>query len=700
MNDHRIKIFISYSFSTNETLGALQKHRELLTNLDNSEATWLEGDFSSKHLEFAVEDFLANKNKNKLAIIHFCGHGYLDSDAGICIAKWDANQATQRKVLSLEWLNKLANRYSMSEVLTVLDCHFPKALNTNDRDLINKQIENSITPAVFISTSINNERNEKQLLAESSTCSNLHRQYVKRYLEKYLSNRQDRLHPVDVGISILEGFSRPDLPQKELFSEYYQLSILLELSEKEEERIDEILALAEEDKSFAELLSKVDELVYQELGTKASQDDYKTQIDKAFKLINMELYEAELSDTEGKDNHFDDFPIPIPKKLNLNKLARKPENQKKSKNGDNAIERYLTESNESTATKGNLYQLASEYYCLSVQSELSETEEERMDVILALAEEDNNFAELIRKVDPLIYQKLGTEASQEDYKIQIDKAAKLLEEKEENINKDEVENLEQEFSTIKHSAQSTAEAREGKTKLTVDMKSITQTDFSDHRKKLKVHENQVYILVPNNIVSASNASLQRRTHSTGVLHDIAETPDQLVDAGLRFARQQIYDEALVCFELALKLRPNHQPALKNRALTYVHLGLTRAALVDLYRLIDLDPKNLWAYANRAIIFRDLGHYGNAISDFGHLIKHDRPKRWQWLISRGSTLKLMGHYDEALQDFNLSLKLKPNNSWAISARDEMVLQLGGTLRADSQKSITSSSDSLDKGRKFG
>ncbi|MEO0431867.1 MAG: tetratricopeptide repeat protein [Cyanobacteria bacterium J06656_5] len=154
---------------------------------------------------------------------------------------------------------------------------------------------------------------------------------------------------------------------------------------------------------------------------------------------------------------------------------------------------------------------------------------------------------------------------------------------------------------------------------------------------------------------------------------VPETPEQLVDAGLALAKQQVHQEAISFFERALALSPNHPQALKSRALTYVHLGQTRAALVDLDRLIDLDPKNLWAYANRAIIFRDLGHYGNAVSDFGHLIKHDRAKRWQWLISRGSTLKLMGHYDEALLDFNLSLKLKPNNSWAISARDEMVLQ---------------------------
>ena len=153
----------------------------------------------------------------------------------------------------------------------------------------------------------------------------------------------------------------------------------------------------------------------------------------------------------------------------------------------------------------------------------------------------------------------------------------------------------------------------------------------------------------------------------------SQTPDQLEEAGIALAKQQIHEESLDYFDRALSLCPNHPKALKNRALTFVHLGRTRAALVDLDRLIDLDPKNLWAYANRAIIFRDLGHYGNAISDFSHLVTHDRPKRWQWLISRGTTLKLMGQFDDALQDFNLSLKLKANNSWAISARDEMFLQ---------------------------
>lgn len=172
-----------------------------------------------------------------------------------------------------------------------------------------------------------------------------------------------------------------------------------------------------------------------------------------------------------------------------------------------------------------------------------------------------------------------------------------------------------------------------------------------------------------------NPNRRHARRSSRVATDVvttAQAPDQLVDAGLALAKQQIHTEALAYFTGALDCEPNHQRALKHRALTYVHLGQTREALVDLDRLIDLDPQNLWAYANRAIIFRDLGHYGNAVSDFSHLVKHDRPKRWQWLISRGTTLKLMGHYDEALQDFNLSLKIKPNNSWAISARDEMVL----------------------------
>lgn len=178
---------------------------------------------------------------------------------------------------------------------------------------------------------------------------------------------------------------------------------------------------------------------------------------------------------------------------------------------------------------------------------------------------------------------------------------------------------------------------------------------------------------PFNQKSQRRHSRRRSSVMTDAVSSMPETPEKLVDAGLVLAKQQAYRQAIHYFDQALALSANHLRALKHRALTYVHLGQTREALVDLDRLIDLDPQNLWAYTNRAIIFRDLGHYGNAVSDFGYLIKHDQPKRWQWLISRGTTLKLMGHYEEALQDFNLSLKLKPNNSWAISARDEMVLQ---------------------------
>jgi tetratricopeptide (TPR) repeat protein len=162
---------------------------------------------------------------------------------------------------------------------------------------------------------------------------------------------------------------------------------------------------------------------------------------------------------------------------------------------------------------------------------------------------------------------------------------------------------------------------------------------------------------PFNQKSQRRHSRRRSSVMTDAVSSMPETPEKLVDAGLVLAKQQAYRQAIHYFDQALALSANHLRALKHRALTYVHLGQTREALVDLDRLIDLDPQNLWAYTNRAIIFRDLGHYGNAVSDFGYLIKHDQPKRWQWLISRGTTLKLMGHYEEALQDFNLSLKLK-------------------------------------------
>ncbi|NEP58682.1 MAG: trypsin-like peptidase domain-containing protein [Symploca sp. SIO2G7] len=178
-------------------------------------------------------------------------------------------------------------------------------------------------------------------------------------------------NPVNIGVLILEEFSQIDMLYKKLFLEYYELSVSPNLSKIEQERIDEILALAEEDKNLAKLLRRVDQAAYQKSGTKISQDDWQTQIKKAIKILKgIELYQ-------------------------------------------------------------------SEYYELSVSPNLSKIEQERIDEILALAEEDKNLAEVIRKVDQAVYQKLGTEISQGNWQTQIKKAIKLLE--EETFDKDELE---------------------------------------------------------------------------------------------------------------------------------------------------------------------------------------------------------------------------------------------------------------------
>ena len=149
--------------------------------------------------------------------------------------------------------------------------------------------------------------------------------------------------------------------------------------------------------------------------------------------------------------------------------------------------------------------------------------------------------------------------------------------------------------------------------------------------------------------------------------------NRLVSQGQSLAKQGSYEESLDYFDEVLTLSPTHQRALSCRALTYINLGRNRSALADLNRLIDIAPRNLWAYANRAIVFRELGQYGRAVADFSHLVTHDSSKRWQWLVSRGSTLTLMGRHKQALQDFDLSLQLKPNNRWATEARSEVLMR---------------------------
>lgn len=216
--------------------------------------------------------------------------------------------------------------------------------------------------------------------------------------------RNDNLPILKTILPILEGLSLKELKHQELVTEYYHLSIKSELSDQETDRFSQLLDLAIENDSFADLISRVDKSTCQKLGIKSVDKNDKSQFSRAINLINEELKFREISVET----------IPTIQELDLSQEI---------------LYSHLQEA-EIFKELGHLefaYKDATlEYYQLSIKSELIGEDAHKFNDLLTLAIEDSQFSELINRVNELVFQKLGIEISQESCEIQLEKARRQI----------------------------------------------------------------------------------------------------------------------------------------------------------------------------------------------------------------------------------------------------------------------------------
>lgn len=72
-------------------------------------------------------------------------------------------------------------------------------------------------------------------------------------------------------------------------------------------------------------------------------------------------------------------------------------------------------------------------------------------------------------------------------------------------------------------------------------------------------------------------------------------------AGLSFAEQGRYQEAVAEYSEAIRLDPGNALAYNNRGLAYVRLGQYQRAIEDYAEAVRVDPGDADAYADRAVL---------------------------------------------------------------------------------------------------
>jgi len=151
-----------------------------------------------------------------------------------------------------------------------------------------------------------------------------------------------------------------------------------------------------------------------------------------------------------------------------------------------------------------------------------------------------------------------------------------------------------------------------------------------------------------------------------------------LNRGLARAEAGRHAEAIADLDAALRLNPNSDLALNNRAGCHAYLGDWQAALRDFDGAILLKPKPDYLI-NRGIARRKMGNPAGAIEDFTAVIEADR-RNVRALSERADTHREAGNWTEAIADYESVLRLYPSHSHAALWLGAVQLQSGDTERA--------------------
>nr|BBH93381.1 hypothetical protein KTA_15800 [Thermogemmatispora argillosa] len=157
----------------------------------------------------------------------------------------------------------------------------------------------------------------------------------------------------------------------------------------------------------------------------------------------------------------------------------------------------------------------------------------------------------------------------------------------------------------------------------------------------------------------------------------AQPPSPVADLlgqGQAYLGQQRFNEALTCFNEAIRLDPTSVAAYINRGILYQQQGQLKLALSDFNQAIRLDPASVVAYINRGVLYQQQGQLKLALSDFNQAIRLD-PASVAAYINRGVLYQQQGQLELALADFNQAIHLAPSFALAYYNRSTLYARQG-------------------------
>ena len=132
--------------------------------------------------------------------------------------------------------------------------------------------------------------------------------------------------------------------------------------------------------------------------------------------------------------------------------------------------------------------------------------------------------------------------------------------------------------------------------------------------------------------------------------------------GAIYALRGQWTEAIVAYNRAIEIEPNHAMPYMSRGKAYAQKGEYNQAVSDFTKAIEINPKEAEAYYNRGIAYHLGGLNDLAISDFTKAIEIN-PRDAEAHNNRGTAYASKGHYDKAITDYNKAIETNPRLAMA-------------------------------------
>lgn len=140
------------------------------------------------------------------------------------------------------------------------------------------------------------------------------------------------------------------------------------------------------------------------------------------------------------------------------------------------------------------------------------------------------------------------------------------------------------------------------------------------------------------------------------------------------------DEALECYNLAIKFKPDYAKAYYNKGNTLFYLGKRKEAIECYDLAIKFNPDYAYAYNNKGTALSDLEKKTEAIKYFDLAIKL-KPNYAKAYCNKGNALSDLGMQEEAIKCYDLAIKFKTDYVYAYNNKGIALSVLGKQEEAE-------------------